>query len=224
MTLENHNEDDLLPISALAQIVFCERRCALIHLEGAWEDNIATTQGSHLHERAHEEGAELRGDLLIVRALRLRSLHIGITGQADVVEFHRQTETGAVLPGRTGFWRPFPVEYKRGHSRPEPSFLVQLCAQALCLEEMLHTDVLAGALFFGKERRRLDVAFDFALRLETQQTAERLHALFRSRQTPPARYEKKCQSCSLIGLCRPRETGGNRRVAQWLEKTIGKDT
>lgn len=218
-----YNEDDLLPLSAMQHLVFCERQCALIHIEGVWEDNILTTQGHHLHDKAHEGTSELRGDVLTVRSLRLRSLRLGLSGQADVVEFHRDEINGIALPGREGRWQPFPVEYKRGHPKRNSCDEVQLCAQALCLEEMLQYDLRSGALFYGETRHRLDVAFDSALRLETEQAAARLHALFRSRQTPPALYEKKCQSCSLLDLCRPRETSGNRRVAQWLERTIGKD-
>ncbi len=218
-------EDDLLPLSALQHLQYCERQCALIHIEGLWEENVFTTQGRHLHERAHGGKAELRGSILTVRSLRLRSLRLGLVGQADVVEFHRTDANGVELSGRSARWRPFPVEYKRGRPKRDRCDEVQLCAQALCLEEMLDTAIEVGALFYGQTRRRFDVAFDATLRHETESTAERLRALVTSRKTPSAVYEKKkCERCSLIGLCRPRRTGAMKSVANWLERQLAEVT
>ena len=120
------SEDELLPLSALQHLLFCERQCALIHIEQAWAENRLTVEGKNLHAKVHEADDESRGDLRIVRGLRLRSLRLGLVGQADVVEFHKQGDA----------WLPFPVEYKRGKPKPEPCDEVQLCAQAICLEEM----------------------------------------------------------------------------------------
>jgi CRISPR-associated exonuclease Cas4 len=193
-------EDDLLPISALQHLLYCDRQCALIHLEQLWAENSLTIRGRHLHERADSGTSERRVRLHTVRSLPLRSLQWGLIGKADVVEFHDEP-TGQ---------RCFPVEYKRGKPKSHDADRVQLCAQALCLEEMLGARVPAGALFYGKTRRRLDVSFDAELRGVTEQTIARLHELIASRRTPAAVYEKaKCDRCSLINLCMPK---ANQRV------------
>jgi CRISPR-associated exonuclease Cas4 len=221
-------EDDLLPISALADLVFCERRAALHHLEAVWEDNLSTMEGTLLHQRVDEQlPTEARGDVRIARGLRLHSLRLGLSGKADVVEFHRVSGTapavkpqGAVLTGVSGLWTPFPVEYKRGIMRHERSFEVQLCGQALCIEEMLSTAVPFGVLFYGKSGRRYDVTFDASLRKETELAALRLHELSREGKTPSAVYEKKCDRCSLLSLCLPKSTGGKRSVSKYLAAAL----
>ena len=228
------SEDDLLPISALADLVFCERRAALHHLEAIWEDNVFTVEGTFLHHKVDaEDRLESRGDVRIARGLRLRSLRLGLTGKADVVEFHRLPEAetaaggeigalpaGVRLPGTRGLWQPFPVEYKRGRLRREEGYEVQLCAQALCLEEMLSVAVPVGAVFYGQPRRRLEVTFSEELRRQTESAAARLHELTRVGKTPQARYEKKCESCSLLSLCMPKTTGGHKSVDRYLSSLI----
>ena len=184
------SEDDLLPLSALQHLLFCERQCALIHVEQLWAENRLTVEGRHLHERVDEGPDETRGALRIVRSLPIRSLRLGLTGKADVVEFHAD---GRVVP----------VEYKRGKPKLDDSDRVQLCAQALCLEEMLGVSIAAGALFYGRPRRRTDVVFHAPLRLRTEESATRLHALIAAGRTPPAVREPKCESCSLLHLCLP---------------------
>lgn len=192
-------EDDLLPLSALQHLLFCERQCALIHLERVWVDNPLTVEGTHLHARADGGEAESRGDVRIARSLPLRNLRLGLSGKADVVEFHRQADT---KPG-TDDWLPFPVEYKRGRPKAHRADEVQLCAQALCLEEMLGRTVPAGALFYAQTRRRLEIDFDESLRQVTEQAAVRLHHLFASRITPKPVREPKCEQCSLLTVCLP---------------------
>lgn len=197
-------EDDLRPISALQHLLYCERQCALIHLEQTWAENRYTAEGRVLHEQVDSGFGESRGDLRIARALPLRSLRLGLVGRADAVELRRvEGETGAVLPGVPGRWRPFPVEYKRGRPKRGRMDEVQLCAQGLCLEEMLGTAVSEGALFYGKKRRRQPVAFDRALRRLTEETAERLHELLGTARTPPPVRDQRCDRCSLIELCLP---------------------
>jgi CRISPR-associated exonuclease Cas4 len=186
--------DGSFPLSALQHFAFCPRQCALIHVERLWAENTLTAEGRVLHDRTHDAGSESRGDLRIARALPLQSTALGLHGVADVVEFHRQP---------AGTWRPFPVEYKRGRPKHAPIDAVQLCAQAICLEEMLATSVPAGALFYGTTHRRHDVVFDEALRDETRQLAAEVHALLASGRTPPPVYAPKCRSCSLLDLCRP---------------------
>jgi CRISPR-associated exonuclease Cas4 len=230
-------EEDLLPISTLQHLLFCERRVALVYTEGIWAENTFTVDGRRLNERAEELDVEAYGDLRIVRGLRLRSLRLGLSGKADVVEFHRVTEAlsnsrlpecrasplGVALPGASGLWRPFPVEYKRGRLRSEEGYEVQLCAQALCLEEMLHIEVPAGAIFFGKTRRRLEVAFTSELRQETNRAAVRLHELLRSGKTPRAQHKKKCEGCSLFDQCLPTVFGRGRSAQRYLQSAFWGD-
>ncbi len=224
-------EDDLLPVSALYQIAYCERRCALMHIEGVWEENRFTVEGRQLHERVDEGGTEVRGDMRIARGLRIRSLRLGLAGRADVVEFRRLgpdqavaggPPLGVTLDGVAGLWLPFPVEYKRSgrtkvyHHGSE----IQLCAQALCLEEMLDTTIPAGALFYGKEQKRRDVVFTDQLRSETEALCRRLHELFASRRTPPPRCDARCRNCSLRPLCIPEAASPEHSARQYLERTI----
>ena len=204
-------EDELLPLSALQHLLFCERQCALIHLEQVWVENLFTAQGRLMHQRVDSGGHETRRDLRVVYAMPLRSLRLGIVGKADVVEFHRQGE---------GEWTPYPVEHKRGRPKQENWDKVQLCAQAICLEEMLGTGVPEGALFYGRNRRRQQVVFDDALRKETLDAAARLHDLIASGRTPPPRHGKKCTSCSLKDVCLPKDMGKRFRVARYLDRMV----
>lgn len=205
------NEEDLLPLSALQHLAFCERQCALIHIEQLWEENRLTAEGRILHEHVHELGAESRGNVRIERGVPLRSVRLGLIGKADLVEFHRM---------EGGKWRPFPVEYKRGKPKPDESDLVQLCAQALCLEEMLGVEVRSGALFYGQTRHRLDVRFDEALRVETEKTARHLQELIRSGNTPKPVYTKKCKSCSLLDQCLPQVLRKEKSVRRYLTQML----
>lgn len=199
-------EDDLLMISALQHLAFCERQCALIHIENQWVENRLTILGRILHEKTHSDRPESRGDVRIARGLRLVSYRLGLVGQADVVEFQRQKEGGeggVCIAGLNGRWLPFPVEYKRGKPKIGDEDEVQLCAQALCLEEQLEISILKGALYYGQPRRRHPVEFDEMLRQRTVFMARRLHVLIESGKTPPAVYGPKCKSCSLYDICNP---------------------
>ncbi|MBM4043808.1 MAG: CRISPR-associated protein Cas4 [Planctomycetes bacterium] len=215
-------EDDLLPLSAVADFAYCVRRAALHRIEHVWEESVSTAEGHLLHDRVHEQGAESRGDLRTARAVRLRSLRLGLYGVADVVEFRRcaEGEEGTQLPGARGRWRPFPVEYKRGIKRPELSFEIQLCAQAICLEEMLKVPIPAGALFYGLSRRRHEVAFDERLRKATEEAARGLHELVASGQTPPPDYGPKCERCSLLSICLPKASGRMTSVCRYLDHML----
>ena len=214
----NYPEDDLLPLSRLSDLLFCERRAALHLIENVWEDNVATVQGTQLHARTHEPGTESRREVRTSTGLRFRSLRLGLSGKADVVEWHR-LEPGAggvALPGVAGVWQPYPVEYKRGKARVDRCYEVQLCAQALCLEEMLGVRIPLGALYAAARHERREVVLDEALRQETEAASARMHALFAAGQTPPPEYGEKCKHCSLVELCLPRQAGGNRSVAEYL--------
>ena len=216
-------EDDLLPLSALQHLAFCKRQCALIHIEGLWAENPQTLEGRHLHEKTHDEGSEVRSGVRLARSLPLRSLRLGLTGKADVVEFHpvdaqQGQSSGCSLSGSDGAWVPFPVEYKRGRPKRDACDEVQLCAQALCLEEMLDTCVPEGALFYGRTRRRLGVAFNDSLRNKTVEYAQELHSLVASARTPPAIHGRKCESCSLVDLCMPKAGAHQRSATEYLER------
>jgi CRISPR-associated exonuclease Cas4 len=207
-------EEDLLPISALQHLVFCERQCALIHLEQIWGENLFTAKGRVLHERVDQGGDVFRNDVRIQYSLELCSYSVGLVGKADAVEFHRSPEKGEA-------WQPLPVEYKRGQSKRKDCDRVQLCAQAICLEEMMGLEIPIGALFYGKTRRREEVQFDVVLRAETKGAAHRLHELISKGLTPPPVYSKKCDSCSLVEQCLPKLCQGRRSVKRYLDDMIG---
>lgn len=202
-------EIESIAISALQHFAFCPRQCALIHIERAWEENTLTAQGRVLHDRAHEAGGETRRDLRTARALPLQSAAHGLHGVADVVEFHRQPD---------GAWQPFPVEYKRGRPKFTPIDAVQLCAQALCLEEMLNVAIATGALFYGETRRRQDVPFDDALRAETLRLTAEVRAMIASGRTPAPVYAKHCHACSLLERCQPRAVA--RSASAYLARLL----
>ncbi|HEY2290227.1 MAG TPA: CRISPR-associated protein Cas4 [Thermoanaerobaculia bacterium] len=217
-------EDDFLPLSGLQHLLFCERQAALIHLERIWVDNPLTVEGTHLHERADGGESESRGDLRVVRGLPLRCARLGLTGKADVVELRRlgpgEEAAGASLPGLSGLWRPFPVEYKRGRPKAHRADEAQLCAQALCLEEMLGVEIPAGALFYGQPRRRMEVELDRALRQLTEEAAARFHELVDRRITPKPVREPKCDQCSLLDVCLPAApaSSAQRYLARYLRQ------
>lgn len=221
-----YSEDDLLPLSAIQHILFCERQCALIHLERLWQENSLTAEGRILHERADEKGRESRGDVRIVRGLEMRSLRLGLAGVADVVEFHHVSEpslapcTVVKLPDASGWWKPFPVEYKRGRPKPGPCDEAQLCAQAVCLEEMLNAQIKEGALYYHSIRRRTAVTFDDQLRSLCEQAADKLRNLMASEITPPAVDDFRCEHCSLIDLCSPRASSGQKSAHLFIESQI----
>jgi len=226
-----HDDDNLLPLSALQHLVYCERQCALIHLEGVWAENRLTVEGGRMHRRVHDRPeVEYRAGVRIARHVRLRSLRLGLSGIADVVEFHpvgenavpHEPDAGAVLPAVPGRWRPFPVEYKRGRPKRNRCDEVQLCAQALCLEEMLGAAVPAGALFYGRTRRRKDVPLDPPLRRAIEEAATSLRRLFDSRMTPPAEVGPKCRNCSLKDVCLPKVAGSGRSAVAFLDRAIAR--
>lgn len=204
------DDEDLIPVSALQHYLYCPRQCALIHLEQQWAENRHTAEGRLLHQRADAPMAERRRGVRAITAMPLLALELGLTGKADVVEFHA-TEAGE---------RAFPVEYKRGRPKSHRADEVQLCAQALCLEAMLGTPVETGALFYGQTRRRKEVVFDRALRELTLHTVAEARVMLASGQTPSARYDaRRCEACSLLELCQPRLLG-RQSVATWLRRQL----
>lgn len=206
-----YNIDDLIQLSALQHFAFCPRQCALIHNEQVWSESMLTAEGRLMHERVHDERRESRRDVRIEYGVPLRSLKLGLIGKADVVEFHRMED---------GSWMPYPVEYKRGKPKRDDSDKVQLCAQALCLEEMLGVHIDEGALFYGRTRHRLDVVFDDALRSSTEDIAAKTHELLAAGRTPPPAYAKRCDRCSLIEICLPRTMQKKRTVKGYISRML----
>ena len=204
--------DDYSPLSALNDLLYCERRCALHRIENVWVDNAHTLSGTLSHERADrpvtwENSAGTRE----VHAMWLRSDQLRLVGKADVVEFHPQSYGPDI---------PFPVEYKRGKRKRWDNDDVQLCAQAICLEEMLNVEVPRGVIFHIKSKRRREVAFTPALRAKTWATAQRLHALLASGITPPPVLKPQCQGCSVHDICLPSALLESRRIRTYLDELL----
>ncbi|WP_207261445.1 CRISPR-associated protein Cas4 [Desulfovibrio sp. Huiquan2017] len=200
--------DRTLPLSALQHYLYCPRQCALIHVEKVWEENLYTAEGRLLHLRADAGAPGRRGGVVQDRAVPLRSDRLGLYGVADVVELR---------PGPDGRETPYPVEYKRGSPKVEDWDREQLCAQALCLEEMLGVEVPEGAIFYGKPRRRERVVFDAPLREAVQRHCRELHVMIERAATPDASPGKRCRGCSLAGACMP---GASRRVEAYLQRGL----
>ena len=221
-----YGEEDFIQLSALQHLAFCERQWGLIHLENLWNENRLTAEGRHFHDRPDNEETEVRGNVRIARGLRLRSLRLGLTGKADVVEFHRLREdesSGMRLEGVKGLWKPAPVEYKRGRPKADSCDAVQVCAQAFCLEEMMNVEIAQGFLYYGVPHRRTVVVFDGALRKKTEELCARLRELTATGKTPPAKYEKRCERCSLKEQCLPKICGGNQKARNYIENMFSSD-
>ena len=209
------HEDDYLQLSGLQHYAFCRRQWALIHIENLWAENLRTTEGHLLHERAHDTSLrERRGNIITVRGVSVHSSALGVSGQCDVLEYHADPD-GIPLPDAEGTWLPYPVEYKRGHSKDTDADRLQLCAQAMCLEEMLCCDIPEGALFYGETRRREVVFFTDDLRARVRDDLAEMHELYRRGHTPKVKPSKSCNACSLKELCLPKLVK-TRSVASYL--------
>lgn len=202
------SEDQLIPISALQHWLYCPRQCALIHLEQAWSENQFTAEGRRLHERAHNGTDESRPGIRITRGMAVRSLNHDLTGQCDVVEFHSDE---SILP----------VEYKRGRPKAHRADEVQLCAQAICLEEMLEVEIHTGCLYYGKNRRRKEISLDAELRHLVTETATEIRSCITCKRTPSAEYDsRRCDACSLIEHCQPKSLRLKRGAAAWFQNQL----
>lgn len=212
-----YDEDSLLPISALQHLRFCKRRAALVHIEGLWSENRFTAQGNQLHEIAHDPArGENHSGLQVVRGMMLHSLTLGLFGKTDVVEFHTPESKPHATQHATI------VEYKRGKPKPkyDREYALQLCAQVLCLEEMLPDLMVSAAIFYGLTRRRVTVDLNDALRNEVKQAAVTLHKLIASKTTPLARYERKCDGCSMKSLCMPHALRPKATADHYLHRVL----
>lgn len=205
-----YDENDFIQLSALQHYLFCRRQCALIHIEQVWEENFLTAQGRIMHENADDRRIEERKGIRIERGLPLKSAELGLSGKADVVEFLRKDRQ----------WIPFPVEYKRGKPKQNDCDRIQVCAQALCLEEMMAVNIPAGALYYGKTKHRTDVEFTPELRENVKQAAISVHKFLSAGNIPIAEYSKRCKACSIFDACQPVHASKRKIVAEYFNRTF----
>jgi CRISPR-associated exonuclease Cas4 len=195
--------DELLPLSGIQHFVFCRRQWALIHVERQWQENVLTAEGRLLHKRTDDPFfTETRKGVITARAVPIASYRLGLVGVCDVVEFSESPD-GVKLPGQAGLYLPAPVEYKRGREKRDPCDEAQLCAQAMCLEEMLAVSIPAGFLYYGETRHRVPVELTAELRGLVRDMSEEMHAYFQRGYTPRVKPSKACRSCSLADICLP---------------------
>ena len=215
----NYDESDFLMLSGIQHFSFCRRQWALIHIEDQWAENLRTTEGEILHERAHDASIrEKRGDIISVRGVSIHSSTLGISGQCDVLEYRRNSK-GVPIRGLDGLWIPYPVEYKRGEPKMTDADRLQLCAQGMCLEEMLCCDVPEGALFYGETRRREKAVLTDELRQRVKDSFAEMHRLFQRGYTPKVKPSKACNACSLKQICLPKLMK-NRSASAYLKKAV----
>jgi CRISPR-associated exonuclease Cas4 len=225
---QTYSDEDYLLLSGIQHMAFCERQWALIHIEQAWDENVRTIEGKHLHDRADDPFKnETRKDIRVVRAMPVISNKLGLRGIADVVEFQRTEEylEGITirLKNRKGWWRPYPVEYKRGRPKRDDRDAVQLCAQAMALEEMLNITIDSGFLFYGEIRRREQIIFTDELRKRTEELSRKMHEMMAEGKTPKATKGKHCSLCSLKEICQPELTIRHRSVEKYLARMVASE-
>lgn len=205
-----YSEEDYIQLSAIQHYVFCPRQCALIHVHGIWDENMFTAKGKVMHEKVDSGEDESRGEKQILRSLNIYSRRLGLSGRCDVVEMLGREDSV-----------PYPVEYKSGKPKNDISDMAQLCAQALCLEEMMNRPVRKASLFYGKPRRRLEVEIDDELRRATEDIIKAIHKIINEKIIPDAKYEPKCDSCSLHDACMPEVT--SKKVNSYIEELYKED-
>lgn len=222
-----YTDDDLLTLSGIQHIAFCDRQYALIYIEDQWKENVLTIQGSHLHERVDDPfESEKRNDIISLRGVYVVSYILGLYGRADLIELTKTNSSHGTLtlPNLQGYWNVKPVEFKRGKPKPDVCDEVQLCAQAICLEEMYNININEGNIFYGEPHRRKTVKLDENLRKLTVYYANQMHRLFNSKLTPKPKYLPKCRSCSLIDICLPHKISLGQRVSDYFAKNLNFDT
>jgi len=220
-----YSEEDYLLLSGIQHMAFCERQWALIHIEQVWAEDVRTMEGKFLHDRVDNPFEdETRKDVRAVRAMPVVSKKLGLHGVADVVEFYRTDDALAgvtvYLKNRKGWWRPYPVEYKRGRPKPDDRDAVQLCAQAIALEEMMGVSIESGFLYYGQTRHRVAITFAQELRAHVEQLADLMHKMFTEGKTPKAKKGKHCSLCSLKEICQPDLTIRHRSVKEYLARMV----
>ena len=215
--------DELLPLSGIQHFYFCRRQWALIHVERQWQENLFTAEGRAMHQRADDPFfSEMRDGKLIARAMPVASYRLGLVGVCDVVEFIPSPQ-GVQLKNRSDTYLPVPVEYKRGKVKKDACDEVQLCAQAMCLEEMLSVEILQGYFFYGEIRHRVEVAFSEELRELVQRMSQEMHQYFERGYTPQVKPSKACQSCSLQDLCLPTLQKNTVSASKYIQMQVDGD-
>lgn len=218
-----YREEDYLMLSGIQHFSFCRRQWALIHIEQQWDENLRTVEGNLFHQKAHDGySSEKRKDVIISRGMPVFSRKMGVSGVCDIVEFHRDDERGISIYGREGKYLVYPVEYKKGQPKEEESDLLQMAAQAMCLEEMLACDITKGYLFYGEIRRRIEVVLDEGLRQRVSDSFAEMHQYFQRRFTPKVKRTKACNACSLKNLCLP-QLMKDRSVKEYISRRIGEE-
>ena len=214
------DEEEYLQLSGIQHFLFCRRQWALVHVEQQWEENYRTADGRIMHKHVHDaEYHSKRKDLLTKRAMRVYSAGLGLSGECDLVEFH-QDPGGIELPGYEGLWMPYPVEYKRGKKKDSPYDEAQLCAQAMCLEEMMCCSIEEGALYYGETRHREAVRFSSKLRTIVSDTVMEMHSYMQRGYTPKVKQKKACKMCSLINICAP-ELLSAEQASAYIRSALG---
>lgn len=197
------NEEDFLMLSGVQHFAFCRRQWGLIHIEQLWQENYLTASGRLMHENAHDPfKTETRGNIIIARAVPVFSRELGLSGECDVVEFHKNVD-GVALPGRQGKFIPYPIEYKRGAPKSEDCDISQLMAQAICLEEMMLCQINQGAVFYGATKKRLVIDFSQELRQRVKELCREMHSSFARGYVEKAKPSIKCKACSVSEQCLP---------------------
>ncbi len=214
-----YKEEDFLLLSGIQHFSFCKRQWALIHIEQQWQENLRTIEGEILHEKTHDGTIkEKRGDLIVSRGMAIFSRSLGLTGTCDIVELYKDPK-GVSIFGMEGTYKPVPVEYKRGKPKEDDSDVLQLCAQAMCLEEMLLCEIPEAFMFYGETKRRLKIILDDGLRERVRTIAKEMHELYDRRYTPKVKPSKSCKACSLTEICIPKLCK-NPSVANYIKKNL----
>lgn len=214
------NDEDFLMLSGIQHFEFCRRQWALIHIEQQWKENVKTIEGQHLHEKADQPFIrEKRKDKLIVRGMPIKSQNMKINGICDVVEFI-QNKNGVEIVGEEGKYIPVPIEYKRGKPKTHDSDLLQLAAQAMCLEEMLVSEVPVGYIYYNEIRQRIEVPITTNLKNKVSEIVKEMHDFYARKFTPKVKKGKHCRMCSLEDICLP-TLMHKRSVKNYIEGMLG---
>ncbi len=219
-------EDDMLMLSGIQHFMFCPRQWALIHIEQQWDDNRLTVEGKILH--AHVDDPFYRqknGNIINLRSVAIASKELGIYGIADAIELHRTEDPSKAISHHKypGYWRPTPIEYKRGHKKPDERDIVQVVAQAMCLEEMYNINVSSGELFYGEIRHREVVQINEELRTLVRNLSKQMHSIFKSGKTPKVGDFARCKNCSLRSICMPK-LSKHASVTEYLNRNLYEKT